>query len=149
MSEVPTHSQESAGGVPFRHKDGEIEVALISVGKEPRWQLPKGLVGRNEAPEETALREVREETGLETTMVGPLDTIDYWYYAPTRGGKRIRYHKLVHYYLLRYTTGSTADHDHEVNEARWFEITQAVEQLAFKNEKKVVRQAQKTIAELD
>lgn len=148
MSDVPTHSQISAGGVPFRQKDDRIEVALISVGEEPRWQLPKGLVGRNEAPEETALREVREETGLETTMLGTLDTIEYWYYATTRGGKRIRYHKFVHYYLLRYTSGDTADHDHEVNEARWFDMNEAVERLAFKNEKKVVRQAQKAIEAL-
>ncbi len=148
MSDVPTHSQVSAGGVPFRQKDDRIEVALISVGEEPRWQLPKGLVGRNEAPEETALREVREETGLETTMLGTLDTIEYWYYATTRGGKRIRYHKFVHYYLLRYTSGDTADHDHEVNEARWFDMNEAVERLAFKNEKKVVRQAQKAIEAL-
>ena len=81
-------------------------------------------------------------------MLGTLDTIEYWYYATTWGGKRIRYHKFVHYYLLRYTSGDTADHDHEVNEARWFDMNEAIERLAFKNEKKVVRQAQKAIEAL-
>ena len=149
MSNVPTRSQISAGGVPFRQQDGRIEVALISVGEGARWQLPKGLVGRKEVPEETALREVREETGLETTMVSPLDTIEYWYYATTKQRNRIRYHKYVHYYLLRYTSGNTTDHDAEVNEARWFDINEAVERLAFENEKSVVRKAQEAIAKSD
>jgi 8-oxo-dGTP pyrophosphatase MutT (NUDIX family) len=145
---IPTRKQVSAGGVAFRRRNGNVEVALISVGESERWQLPKGLIGRDEAAEAAALREVAEETGLETTMVGPLDTIEYWYYSTTRGGKRIRFHKYVHYFLLHYESGSTANHDHEVNEARWFPIDEAAERLAFENEKEIVSQAQRHVSQL-
>lgn len=148
MTTVPTRSQLSAGGVVFRKEDGRVEVALISVGEERRWQLPKGLIGAGETPEETALREVQEETGLQTALLKPLKTIEYWYYATTRHGKRLRYHKNVHYYLLRYLSGDTADHDAEVNEARWFEIGAALELLTFKNERNILLLAQEEISRL-
>lgn len=145
MAKVPTRKQVSAGGVIFRQTADKVEVVLISVGEEERWQLPKGLIGRGETPEETALREVREETGLDSITIAPLSTIEYWYYSANRRGNRLRYHKFVHYYLLQYTCGSTADHDAEVNEARWFEINKAIDKLAFDNERDVVRDAQATI----
>ncbi len=147
MTDIPTHSQVSAGGVVFRANDNQVQVVLISVGEEQRWQLPKGLVGARESVEETALREVREETGLQTELIAPLDTIEYWYYA-SRGGKRLRYHKFVHYFLLRYQAGDTADHDAEVNEARWFEINEALAQLTYKNERDVLRLAQEQLSRL-
>lgn len=123
-------------------------MALIAVeaGDETRWQLPKGIVGRDEQPEETALREVREETGLEAQMVGPIDTIEYWYYG---SGGKVRFHKFVHFYLLQYQSGSTADHDHEVLEARWVPLADAAERLTFKSEKKVAQQAAEMIAKLE
>ena len=124
----------------FRQQGDAIEVALISVGKKARWQLPKGLVAPGEAPEQTALREVREEAGIETELVAPLDQIEYWYYGQRRG-ERIRYHKYVHFYLLRYLAGDVVDHDHEVNEARWVGVEQARSMLAFASERKVVEQA--------
>lgn len=148
MPDIPTQTQVSAGGVTFRRQDGTIEIALISVGEDERWQLPKGLVSHDEKPENTALREIAEETGLQTTLIAPLDTIEYWYYGTTRGGKRMRYHKYVHYYLMRYLAGDTGDHDEEVNEARWFGIDEAIDRLAFKNEKEVVRQAAAALEKL-
>lgn len=145
MSQVTTETQVSAGGVVYRLNGDRLEVALISVGLEPRWQLPKGTVERDEAPEITALREVREEAGVQAELVAPLDTIEYWYYA-TRRGDRVRYHKYVHFFLMRYVAGDVADHDHEVHEARWFEIDAAIQQLAFENERKVVVKAREMIA---
>lgn len=144
MSTTTTERQLSAGGVAFRWREDTIEIALISVGEKGRWQLPKGLVDRNEAPEEAALREVREEAGIETELLQPIDTIEYWYYG-RHGGERIRYHKFVHFYLLRYVAGDVEDHDQEVNEARWVPIDQAQRLLAFASEKKVVAQAQSLI----
>src|SRR5437868_13190301 len=111
MTSVQTRQQVSAGGVAFRTRGAKIYVALISVGDEPRWQLPKGLVGKNEPVERAAMREVREETGLETEMVAPLDTVEYWYFAGGRGQGRVRYHKFVHFFLLRYKSGKTSEHD--------------------------------------
>jgi 8-oxo-dGTP pyrophosphatase MutT (NUDIX family) len=144
MSQVATKTQVSAGGVAFRRCGQRIEVALISVGEEGRWQLPKGRVGARESNETAARREVREETGLETEMVAPLDKVEYWYYSTTRRS-RVRFHKFVYFYLLRYTAGDVRDHDHEVNEARWVEIGEAHEMLTFKSEKTVVELARQMI----
>jgi len=135
----------SAGGVAFRERRGQIQVALISVGDEGRWQLPKGIVDRDEATEAAGMREVREEAGIETEFVGRIDKIEYWYYSTERG-ERVRFHKFVYFYLLRYKSGDVRDHDHEVNEARWVEIDEAIRLLAFASEKKVVKQAKGMIA---
>ena len=144
MSQVVTKIQVSAGGVVYRVRGGRVEVALISVGEQNRWQLPKGLVGPRETPESAALREAREETGLEAELVAPIEKIEYWYYASERGA-RVRYHKFVHFYLLRFLSGDVADHDHEVNEARWVKLEEAVGMLAFKSEKAVMEKAKELI----
>jgi 8-oxo-dGTP pyrophosphatase MutT (NUDIX family) len=138
--DVTTKTQISAGGIAFRMKEGKLEVALISVGEKERWQLPKGLVGRDEDQETAALREVREETGLETELVQFIDKVEYWYYSGS-GAKRVRFHKFVYFYLLRFKEGDVQDHDHEVNEARWVEIGEARRMLAFSSEKKILDQA--------
>jgi 8-oxo-dGTP pyrophosphatase MutT (NUDIX family) len=145
MNTTPTRTQISAGGVVFRRSDARVEVALISVGDKNRWQLPKGLVDAGEGVEAAAVREAREETGIETALVAPLDKIEYWYYSTNRG-KRVRFHKFVYFYLLRYLSGDVRDHDAEVNEARWVEIDEALALLAFAGERKVVGRAREMIA---
>jgi 8-oxo-dGTP pyrophosphatase MutT (NUDIX family) len=140
MSKIPTKTQISAGGVAYRRRSGKIEVALISVGKDSRWQLPKGLIDNGEKTEEAAQREVREEAGIETTLDALLDKIEYWYFA-TENGSRVRNHKFVYFFLLKYVKGDVRNHDNEVNEARWFEIGEAVKVLEFDSEKKVVEKA--------
>jgi 8-oxo-dGTP diphosphatase len=140
MAKVPTKLQISAGGVAFRKQGERIEVALISVGDDARWQLPKGLVDKGESTEDAAVREVREEAGIDTEVVERLDKIEYWYLW-NENGERVRYHKYVYFYLLRYKSGDVSDHDHEVNEARWFDIEEAVDMLAFESEKKIVQKA--------
>ena len=144
---LPVVDQVSSGGVAFRVIGTTIEVALISVGKENRWQLPKGIVDPGETPEVTALREVREEAGLTTELLEQLDKIEYWYVG-NKGSQRVRFHKFVYFYLLRYTSGNIQDHDWEVNEARWVEINQAQQLLAFRSEKLVVAKAAEKIAQL-
>ncbi len=140
MSKVPTKLQFSSGGVAYRERDALIEVALISVGDDNRWQLPKGLVDKGESTEDAAVREVREEAGIETDLVERLDKVEYWYFW-NEDGERVRYHKFVYFYLLRYKAGDVSDHDHEVNEARWFNIDEAINVLAFDSEKKIVEKA--------
>lgn len=145
-SRPPIKDQISAGGVAYRERDRHTEVVIVSVGERRRWQLPKGLVGAGEPPEAAAMREVREEAGVETELVAPIETIEYWYQA-REGGAPVRFHKLVHFYLMRYAAGDVADHDHEVHEARWFEIGEAERALAFPNEKRVVARAREMIEE--
>jgi 8-oxo-dGTP diphosphatase len=144
MSSIPTVTQISAGGVAYRQEGGLIEIALILVGPRDRWQLPKGALNPDEKEEQAAQREVREETGIETELIGLIKRIEYWFYA-TRGGQRTRFHKFVIFYLMRSTGGDVKDHDDEVIEARWVEIDQSVEMLAYESEKEVVRQAKKWI----
>src|SRR5882672_8883865 len=107
----------SAGGVIYRRTRHGVAVCLISTKGGTRWQLPKGKREEGESLEQTAAREVSEETGL-TGRVGPrLDKIDLWF-TWNEDGVAVRHHKLVYFYLLEYTSGSTDDHDDEVEEAR-------------------------------
>jgi len=147
VSKVPTKIQISAGGVAFRELGDQIEVALISVGEDARWQLPKGLVDKGESTEAAAVREVREEAGINTEVVARIDKVEYWYLW-NEEGRRIRYHKFVYFYLLRYKSGDVRDHDDEVNEARWFPIDDAMNMLAFDNEKKILGLALQSIEAL-
>jgi 8-oxo-dGTP pyrophosphatase MutT (NUDIX family) len=141
---VPVKEQVSAGGVVYRGTTGSIEVVIVSVGGQNRWQLPKGLVEEGENPEITAVREAREEAGVSSEIVRPIETIEYWYVG-LDNGIRVRFHKRVHFYLLRYLSGDTADHDWEVNEARWVPIEDATTQLAFDNERRVMEKARESI----
>ena len=138
---IPTQTQVSAGGAAFRSpRRRVVEVALISVGDPPRWQLPKGLVDRGEIPEITAVREVREEAGIDAEVIEKVETVEYWYQS-SAAGQRIRYHKFVHFFLMRYISGDVSNHDHEVNEARWVEISEALGMIAFKSERGVLEKA--------
>jgi 8-oxo-dGTP pyrophosphatase MutT (NUDIX family) len=143
-AKLPVKDQVSAGGVVFRGEKAGVEVVIISVGGQNRWQLPKGLVEEGEKPEVTAVREAQEEAGVSSEMVQHLETIEYWF-AGLEGGERVRFHKRVHFYLLRYLAGDTGDHDWEVNEARWVPIDDAMRQLTFDSERRVMERARQLI----
>ena len=141
---IPTEQQVSAGGVVYRKRTSGVEVALIKVGPIIRWQLPKGIVDEGETPEEAAVREVREETGLAAKIESLLEKIEYWYVSSGKTGK-VRYHKFVHFYLMKYRSGRTDNHDHEVLEARWLPIVDAIRMLSFKSERELVEKAREMI----
>jgi 8-oxo-dGTP pyrophosphatase MutT (NUDIX family) len=142
---LTTRFQLSAGGVVCRHSPaGQLEVALIATQEGERWGLPKGLVEESEALEETALREVREETGLEAEVVGRLEPIEYWYWWD-EDGQKVRYHKKVYFFLMAYRGGDVAQHDFEVEEARWFPIDQAIEQASYRTEREVLQQVKERV----
>ena len=139
-SSVRTETQISSGGCVFRRGKASLEVALVSVGKPPRWQLLKGLIDPGEKPESAAIREVREEAGIHATIAELIEKVEYWYQA-THAGERVRYHKYVYFFLMWYAAGDVANHDDEVNEARWFPADVVISTLAFKSERDIVSKA--------
>jgi 8-oxo-dGTP pyrophosphatase MutT (NUDIX family) len=143
-AKIETFDQISAGGVAFRWQDSNLETVIVSVKPKLRWQLPKGIVDPGETPQVTAVREVREEAGVETDLIRLIETIEYWYRS-TKNGKPVRFHKFVHFYLLEYKGGDVSDHDHEVEESRWVGFEDAVEMLAFESEREVVQKAREMI----
>lgn len=100
------------------------------------WSLPKGTPAGDETPEETALREVREETGMEVRILGTVGDIHYRF---VRDGRRID--KTVHYFLMEATGGDLADHDHEFEEVRWFDLGEAETIMSFPTERTILARA--------
>jgi 8-oxo-dGTP pyrophosphatase MutT (NUDIX family) len=98
--------------------------------------LPKGHVDPGETPPQAATREVREEAGVEAELVEKLGDVRYWY---QRNGMRIA--KVVSFYLFDYRTGDPADHDAEVEVARWVPLEQAARELSYRGEREMVRRA--------
>jgi 8-oxo-dGTP pyrophosphatase MutT (NUDIX family) len=122
----------AAGGVVVR--DGLVLV--VHRQRYDDWSLPKGKLEPGETWEDAALREVREETGLEATPVEKLGDIKYWY---ARDGDRVM--KIVSFFLFRYRSGRLEDHDHEVEEALWIPLEEAPERLAYRSEKDIAETA--------
>ena len=112
----------SAGGVIIAEPVPRSRIALVA-RRSPRgslqWTLPKGTQEEGETLTDTALREAREESGLEVALIGELATIDYWFvWAP----EQTRYHKFVHYFLMHAVGGDLSLHDDEMEEAAWFTL---------------------------
>jgi 8-oxo-dGTP pyrophosphatase MutT (NUDIX family) len=148
MSSSGTHEVErSAGGVLIKYDEEtrQTEVCLIQVptrGGNPSWRLPKGWIEPEETSEQAALRETREETGCHGDVLGELSEIEYWYTRRgERPGERIRVQKIVKFYIMRYTSGSIADHDHEVEEVRWYSFVDALKDISYDAEKRVLQEA--------
>jgi 8-oxo-dGTP pyrophosphatase MutT (NUDIX family) len=139
MARLRTVTATSAGGIVIRHDQGR---AWIVVGSRRRerdgwtWTLPKGTPIPGETREETALREVGEETGLKVRITAPFDSIEYRF---VQGGQRI--HKTVHYYLMDPIGGDLAAHDHEFEQVRWVTFDEAHTMLTFETERALVARA--------
>jgi 8-oxo-dGTP pyrophosphatase MutT (NUDIX family) len=99
-----------------------------------KWVLPKGIVNKDESLEQAALREVREETGVQTRIVESLGDPEKYVYT-ARG---VRVFKSVHYFLMEYISGSEADHDHEMEEVKWVAIDAAIEMMGYRGAKEVL-----------
>ena len=128
----------SSGGVVFRQEEGRIETVLCGRSEPVRWSLAKGTPDPGETLEETALREVREETGLEVELEEPLGSIEYWF---ADRDQAVRYHKTVHFYLMSPIGGHIDQHDPEFDVVQWFDVDEALSCMAYGNEAGVLRRA--------
>jgi 8-oxo-dGTP pyrophosphatase MutT (NUDIX family) len=128
----------SYGGVVVRGdvNDGTAELVTIVPRGKQALALPKGGRDPGEDPEQTAVREVREETGLDATVRAQLGDVTYWY---RRSGQRVR--KTVRFYLCDFVGGSTDDHDHEVTDVRWIPLLEAERALTYPGEREMVQRA--------
>jgi ADP-ribose pyrophosphatase YjhB (NUDIX family) len=140
MSTEPARNDRpefSAGGVVVR--GGQV-ITIVPVKRAGDGRsvlgLPKGHPDGDETPEQAATREVAEETGVRAELVEELGDVEYDY---ERGGRRI--HKVVRFFLFDYRSGDLADHDHEIEEARWMSLEEAAQELTFPGEREIVNRA--------
>jgi 8-oxo-dGTP pyrophosphatase MutT (NUDIX family) len=130
---MSTERELSYGGVVVR--DGDVLV-ITPAGRPNVRTLPKGGANAGESEEATAMREVREETGVHARVVERLGDVEYWY---RRGGLRV--FKTVGFYLCDYVSGDTADHDHEVDAAGWMPLERARTELSYPGERRIIERA--------
>jgi 8-oxo-dGTP pyrophosphatase MutT (NUDIX family) len=131
----------SAGGVVHRSAEGVTEILLVHRRRPVLWALPKGTPNAGETLAETALREVREETGVQVEIEDPLGEIIYFFVRD-----RIRFRKTVHFFLMRPVGGSIDEHDHEFDEVRWTAMDEALRLMNYATEREVVERAADRLA---
>ena len=124
--------------------DGDQVVVIVPVKRAADGSrvlgLPKGHLDGDETPEQAARREVAEEAGVSGELIGPLGDVEYRY---ERHGRTIV--KRVRFYLYQYRSGDVADHDHEIEEARWMPLSEAADTLTYDGEREMVRRAMSQI----
>ncbi|MCB0940304.1 MAG: NUDIX hydrolase [Mycobacterium sp.] len=137
-----TVHETSAGGLVVDGIDGprETQVAAL-IGRVDRrgrmlWSLPKGHIEQGETAEQTAIREVAEETGIQGHVLAALGSIDYWFVTEGR-----RVHKTVHHYLMRFSGGELCDEDVEVTEVAWVPVEELPDRLAYADERRLAEVA--------
>jgi 8-oxo-dGTP pyrophosphatase MutT (NUDIX family) len=144
-----TVHETSAGGLVVDGLDGPREEQLAAlIGRIDRrgrmlWSLPKGHIEQGETAEQTAIREVAEETGIQGDVLAALGSIDYWFVTEGR-----RVHKTVHHYLLRFSGGELCDEDLEVTEVAWVPVTELPARLAYADERRLAQVAHELIERL-
>lgn len=122
----------SAGGIVFK----DNKVLLTKHSQNKHWSFPKGLIDPGQTSKEAAIREVREEGGVEAEI---LDKVGYSKFVYTLDGEKI--FKVVTYFLMKYKNGDPKNHDFEVEEAGWYEVDKALKQLTFSQDQKLLKKA--------
>jgi 8-oxo-dGTP pyrophosphatase MutT (NUDIX family) len=135
----PTRTEVSAGGVVYRRQDQDVEVILAARRTrrgDLAWGLAKGGIEAEESPEQTAVREVREETGIEAEIEASLGETRYFYVW-----EDVRIRKTVHFFLMRAVGGDPNDRDDEMEDVRWFPLERALKRAAYRGEREVLGRA--------
>jgi 8-oxo-dGTP pyrophosphatase MutT (NUDIX family) len=144
-----TVHETSAGGLVIdnidRPREEQVAALIGRVDRRGRmlWSLPKGHIELGETAEQTAIREVAEETGIRGDVLASLGSIDYWFVTEGR-----RVHKTVHHYLLRFLGGELSDHDLEVSEVAWVPLEELPSRLAYADERRLAEVAGELIQTL-
>lgn len=132
----------SAGGVIFRITDRGFEAALIAIKNKSIWTLPKGIIDKGEKAETISVREIKEETGLTGRIIDTLGDKSYWFYMK---GENTKCRKTVTYFLLEYESGSTEDYIWEVDDAKWFDLDDAIKQVSYKTDREILKKAKEKL----
>ncbi|MBF6611782.1 MAG: NUDIX hydrolase [Chloroflexi bacterium] len=138
MAGAETTSEYSAGGVVYRQVDQGYEIVIVQRARHDDWSLPKGHIEAGESREQAAVREVREETGLDAHILLPIDEVVYFYRRPKEGLTR----KTVYHYLMRADNYLLGGPNWEVSEVRWIPIDQASSLLTYRKDKEIVSKAE-------
>jgi 8-oxo-dGTP pyrophosphatase MutT (NUDIX family) len=140
---LTTVDETSAGGLVMDNgRENAVLIGRLDRHGELLWSLPKGHIENGETVEQTAVREVKEETGISAHVLQPLGSIDYWFVAERR-----RVHKTVHHFLLEAVGGELSDEDVEVTEVAWVPVAELETRLAYADERKLVRRARALLTE--
>jgi 8-oxo-dGTP pyrophosphatase MutT (NUDIX family) len=134
--------ERSAGGLVLMRERGDYSGLLIGRSTPRIWSLPKGHLEPNETIENAALREVQEETGIEATIIVKLSDIRYWFYA-----NKMKHSKIVHFFLMRYVSGTPTPQEGEVDETLWARLDELPEMLTHVNERRLIEIAQNIVKE--
>ncbi|MEP6973100.1 MAG: NUDIX hydrolase, partial [Actinomycetota bacterium] len=138
-TQSPTRTEVSAGGVVYRRQDDGVEVILAARRTrrgDLAWGLAKGGIEADETTEQAAIREVREETGIEAEIETSLGETRYFYVW-----EDVRIRKTVHFFLMRATGGDPNDRDDEMEDVKWFPLERALKRAAYRGEREVLGRA--------
>ncbi len=125
----------SAGGVVYKFEKGDLKILLIVTKNGRVWSLPKGIVEKDESPEKAAIREIKEETGVDGEIIDEVGEVSYWFIH-----KNEKYFKRVKYFLVKYTSGDI-NPDEEVDTAQWLSPQESLEKLTYKSDREILKKA--------
>lgn len=138
MTSSNVTSEYSAGGVVYRANGEGYEFVAVQRARHGDWSLPKGHIEAGESHEQAALREVKEETGIDARIVSLIGEVVYFYRRPRQGGLT---RKTVYHFLMEASSHELCGPNWEVSEARWVPIAQADSLLSYENDKRIINQA--------
>ncbi|MCS7203826.1 MAG: NUDIX hydrolase [Thermodesulfovibrio sp.] len=125
----------SAGGVVYKCEKDQLKILIIATKDKTVWSFPKGLIEEGEDEKEAALREIKEETGIEGRVVEKLGEVSYWFVMEGQ-----KYYKTVKYFLVEYV-GGEVEPSWEIDDVKWFSAEEVMERLSYRSDKEIFKKA--------